>query len=115
MAGVGVEVGLESLLGALLQVVVLSDELLKLRLDVDNLLSRKLEFDDRDTSGLEVRQETDFVGLLDMLVVKSLMGRWRLSLPEGKASFGPWHRHHGQFVQHGECSHECCPEGQTGQ
>lgn len=65
MAGVGVEVCLEGLLGALLQIVVLSDELLELRLDVDNLLPRELEFDDRDASGLEVRQETDFVGLFE--------------------------------------------------
>lgn len=63
MAGVGVEVGLEGILGALLQVVVLSDELLELGLDVDDLVSRELEFDDGDASGLEVRQEADFVGL----------------------------------------------------
>lgn len=63
MAGVGVEVGLEGLLGALLQIVVLSDELLELRLDIDNLLPRELEFDNGDASGLEVRQETDFIGL----------------------------------------------------
>jgi hypothetical protein len=70
VAGVGVEVGLEGVLGALLQVVVLSDELLELGLDVDNLLSRELELDDGDTGGLEVGQEADFVGLLDTLVIR---------------------------------------------
>lgn len=68
MAGVGVEIGLEGVLGALLQVVVLANELLELGLDVDDLLARELELDDGDTSRLEVRQEADFVGLSDMLV-----------------------------------------------
>lgn len=79
VAGVGVEVGLEGILGALLQVVVLSDELLELGLDVDNLLSRELELDDGDTSGLEVGQEADFVGLVNMLVTKEVeqLCRWR--------------------------------------
>jgi hypothetical protein len=111
-----VEVGLEGVLGALLQVVVLSDELLELGLDVDNLLSRELELDDGDTSGLEVGQEADFVGLLDMLVNQGRTAmRLEMSLPEGKASCGPWHRNLALFVRHGECSHECCPGGQTGQ
>lgn len=63
MTGVGVEVGLESVLGALLQVVVLANELLELGLDVDDLLAGELELDDGDTGSLEVRQEADFVGL----------------------------------------------------
>lgn len=68
VAGVGVQIGLEGLLGALLQVVVLADELLELGLDVDDLLARELELDDGDAGGLEVGQEADFVGLADMLV-----------------------------------------------
>lgn len=63
VAGVGVQVGLEGVLGALLQVVVLADELLELGLDVDDLLPRELEFDDRDAGRLEVGQEADLVGL----------------------------------------------------
>lgn len=65
MAGVGVEVGLEGVLGALLQVVVLADELLELGLDVDDLFAGELEFDDGDAGCLEVRQEANLVGLSD--------------------------------------------------
>jgi hypothetical protein len=63
VAGVGVQVRLEGLLGALLQVVVLADELLELRLHVDDLLGGELELDDGHTCCLEMRQEADFVGL----------------------------------------------------
>lgn len=63
VAGVGVEVGLEGVLGALLQVVVLADELLELGLDVDDLFAGELEFDDGDPGCLEVRQEANLVGL----------------------------------------------------
>lgn len=65
MAGVGVEVGLEGVLGALLEVVVLADELLELGLDVDDLFAGELELDDGDAGRLEVRQEANLVGLSD--------------------------------------------------
>jgi hypothetical protein len=114
VTGVGVEVGLERVLGALLQVVVLADELLELGLDVDDLLSWELEFDDGDTSSLEVGQEADFVGLSYVLVVNNACVI-KMSLPGGRVSFVPWRQCLEQFVLHDECSRECCPEGQTGQ
>lgn len=63
VTGVGVEVGFEGVLGALLQVVVLADELLELRLDIDDLLGRELELDNGNSCRLEVREEADLVGL----------------------------------------------------
>ncbi|KAI6777013.1 hypothetical protein HG530_000958 [Fusarium avenaceum] len=48
---------------ALVQVVVLADELLELRLNVDDLVGGEVELDDGDTSGLEMRQEADLIGL----------------------------------------------------
>ena len=47
----------------LVQVVVLADEHLKLALDVENLLGRKLELDKWDLCFLEVAKEADLVGL----------------------------------------------------
>ena len=47
----------------LVQVVVLADEHLKLALDVENLLGRKLELDKWDLCFLEVANEADLVGL----------------------------------------------------
>ena len=47
----------------LVQVIVLANEHLKLALDVQNLLGRKLELDERDLRLLEVAQETHLVGL----------------------------------------------------
>ena len=47
----------------LVQVVVLADEYLKLALDVENLLGRKLELDKWDLCFLEVAKEADLVGL----------------------------------------------------
>lgn len=63
VGGVRVQVRLEGVLGALLQVVVLADELLELRLHVDNLLARKLELDDGHARRFQVRQEAHLVGL----------------------------------------------------
>ena len=47
----------------LVQVVVLADEHLKLALDVENLLGRKLELDKWDLCFLEVAKEANLVGL----------------------------------------------------
>jgi hypothetical protein len=63
VAGVGVEVGPVALLGALVEVVVLADQLLELRLDVEDLLGWEVELDDGDSGRLEVGKEADFVGL----------------------------------------------------
>lgn len=63
VAGISVEVGPVTLLGALVEVVVLADELLELGLDVEDLLGREVELHDRDASCLEVGEEADFVGL----------------------------------------------------
>ncbi|KAI6773453.1 hypothetical protein HG531_000302 [Fusarium graminearum] len=60
---VGVHVAAVTVLGALVQVVVLADELLELRLNVDNLLGGEVELGDGNTSGLEMRQEAELVGL----------------------------------------------------
>jgi hypothetical protein len=43
----------------LVQIVVLSNELLQLGLDIDNLRGRELELDDGHTRLLEVLQEAD--------------------------------------------------------
>lgn len=69
MRGVSVQVRLERFLGALVQVVVVGDELLELGLYVDDLLGGELEFDDGDAGGFEVGEEADFVGL-GMLVLE---------------------------------------------
>lgn len=50
VAGIGVEVAPVSLLRALVQVVVLRDELLKLGLDVENLLCGELVLDHGNAS-----------------------------------------------------------------
>jgi hypothetical protein len=47
----------------LVQVVVLADEHLKLALDVENLLGRKLELNEWDLRFLEVAKEANLVGL----------------------------------------------------
>lgn len=52
MARVRVKVAPVPLLGALVQVVVLRDEPLELRLDVDDLFRGELELDDGDARGL---------------------------------------------------------------
>lgn len=52
-----------TLLGALVEVVVLRDELLELRLHVDDLFGGELELDDGHTGRFEVREEADLVGL----------------------------------------------------
>lgn len=72
--GVCVKVRLEGLLGALLQVVVLADELLQLALDVLDLLGGELELDDGHTRCLEVRQEANLVGLQEQQTAASLVG-----------------------------------------
>lgn len=74
VAGVGVEVRLEGVLGALLQVVVLANELLELRLDVLDLLGGELKLHDGHLGGLEVRQEADFVGLEEEQAAAGLVG-----------------------------------------
>lgn len=52
-----------SVLGALVQVVVLADQLLELRLHVHDLLGGEVELDDGDARRFEVRQEAYFGGL----------------------------------------------------
>jgi hypothetical protein len=63
MARIGLEIAPVPVLGRLIQVVVLADELLELRLHIDDLLGGELELDNGNTGGFEVREETDFGGL----------------------------------------------------
>ncbi len=63
MAGVGVEIAPVSLFGALVEVVVLRDKLLKLGLDVEDLLCRKLVLDHGHSSSFQVPQERRFIRL----------------------------------------------------
>lgn len=49
--------------GYLVQIIVLSNELLELRLDVDDLGCWELELDDRHTGFFQMFQEPDFGGL----------------------------------------------------
>ena len=51
------------LLGALIEVVVLRNEPLELRLHVDDLLGGELELHDGDAGGLEVCEEADLARL----------------------------------------------------
>jgi hypothetical protein len=43
--------------------VLAVDELLELRLNVDELVGREVELDDGNLGGLEVGEETEFLGL----------------------------------------------------
>jgi hypothetical protein len=63
MARVGLEIASITVLGGLVQVVILADELLELRLHVHDLLGGKFEFDYGDAGCFEVCKETDFGGL----------------------------------------------------
>lgn len=63
MARVGLEVASIAVLGGLVQVVILVDELLELRLHVHNLLGGEFELDDRHAGRFEVCQEPHFGGL----------------------------------------------------
>lgn len=63
MRSIGVQVGLEGLLGALLEIVVFADELLQLGLHIGNLLGGELKLNDRHAGCLQMRQEADFIGL----------------------------------------------------
>lgn len=63
MRSIGVQVGLECLLGALLEIVILPNKLLELGLHVGNLLGRELKLNDWHAGILQVRQKADFVGL----------------------------------------------------
>lgn len=63
VAGIGVEVASVSLLGALVEVVVLRNEFLELGLDVHDLLGGKLIFNNGHTGGREVSQEGSLVRL----------------------------------------------------
>lgn len=60
VAGVGVDVALEAVLGRLVEVVVLHHQLLQLALDVDDLVGRELELGDGHAGLLEVAQEGGF-------------------------------------------------------
>lgn len=60
VAGVGVDVALEAVLGRLVEVVVLHDQLLQLALDVDDLVGRELELGHGHAGLLEVAQEGGF-------------------------------------------------------
>ncbi|KAJ6438178.1 LOW QUALITY PROTEIN: acetyltransferase [Purpureocillium lavendulum] len=55
--------GPQAVAGVRVQVVVLADQLLELRLHVQDLLARKVEFHHGHARRLEVRQEPDLVGL----------------------------------------------------
>ena len=59
VAGIRLQVGPVAVLCALVQVVVLVDQLLELRLHVDDLLSREVELDDGHARLLQVREEAD--------------------------------------------------------
>lgn len=60
---VRVQIGTVAVLGALVEVVVLVDELLEQGLDVGDLVGREVELDDGHAGLLEVRQEADLAGL----------------------------------------------------
>ncbi|TKW56812.1 hypothetical protein CTA1_6381 [Colletotrichum tanaceti] len=63
VAGVRVQVAAVAVLGALVEVVVLVDELLQQRLDVGDLVGREVELHHRHARLLEVRQEPDLARL----------------------------------------------------
>lgn len=60
---IGVQIAAVTVLGTLVQVVVLTDELLELRLNVDDLVGGEVKLDNGNAGGLEMRQEADLVGL----------------------------------------------------
>jgi hypothetical protein len=63
MARIGLKIAAIAILGGLVQIVVLANEFLELRLHVDNLLGGEFEFNYRDAGLFEVGKETDFGGL----------------------------------------------------
>lgn len=63
MARVRLQVAAIAILGRLVEVVVLADQLLELGLHVQDLLGREVEFDQRHARLFEVRQEADLRGL----------------------------------------------------
>ena len=63
MRSVGVQVAAVTVLGALVQVVVLADEFLELRLNIDDLVGREVKLHNGDSSGLEMRQEANLIRL----------------------------------------------------
>jgi hypothetical protein len=63
VAGIRVKIRPIALLGTLVKVVVLANELLQPGLDVEDLLGREVELDDGNPSGLEVGEEADFARL----------------------------------------------------
>lgn len=63
VARVRVQVAAVAVLGALVEVVVLRDELLEQALDVGDLVGGEVELDDRHARLLEVREEADLGGL----------------------------------------------------
>ena len=60
---VGVEIRPVTVLGALVKVVVLADQLLQLALDVEDLALGEVVFDHGDLGGLEMGEEAQLVGL----------------------------------------------------
>ena len=63
VAGVSVQVRPVAVLGGLVEVVVLADQLLKLALDVEDLVLGEVVFDHGDLGSLEMGQKADLVGL----------------------------------------------------
>ena len=68
MGRIGVKIGLERILGALLQVIVLAHQLFQLGLHIDNLLRRELVFHHGDTRGLKMGEEAGFARLYVVLL-----------------------------------------------
>jgi hypothetical protein len=60
MASIRLEIRSVAILGALVEVVVLGNQLLELRLHVDNLLGRKFKLDYGHTGGLEMGEKPYF-------------------------------------------------------
>jgi hypothetical protein len=63
MARVGLEIATVAVLGGFVQVVVLANELLQLRLHIHDLLGRELEFDYGNSRRFEMCEEAHFGGL----------------------------------------------------
>lgn len=60
VTGVGMQIRSVAVFGRLVKVVVFANELFQLRLDIEDLGSRELEFDDGNARGFEVRKEAYF-------------------------------------------------------
>jgi hypothetical protein len=61
--GVGVQVRSVPIFGGLVEVVVLPDELLELRLDAGEFVGREVVFDNGDFGGFQMGEESGFMRL----------------------------------------------------